>query len=129
MDSKNQDIKDLKFPPTLQKVAQPLQKFTKIFGWPGWFGLILFFVGFYALVWPDGDQYSESKEYRLNGLSLSGPMKKSLDEIDAKVAGYKSLRDKQIKESMWVFAIGAISFLIGFVDKLVDQKNKQQQTE
>ena len=117
MDIQPQDIKNLNF-------WQILEKLTKMFGWLSWFGVLMFFVGFKELVLPDTDQYSESKEYRLNGLSLSGPMKKSMDEIDAKVSGYKSLRDKEIKQSMWVIAFGAAFVLCGLVTK----SREQQQT-
>ena len=105
MDNQLQYIKNL-------KIWKSLEKADKMFGWLGWLGVLMFFVGFKALVLPNTDQYSESKEYRLNGLSLSGPMKKSMDEIDAKVSGYKSLRDKEIKQSMWAIAIGA-AFVFG----------------
>lgn len=118
MDKQLKNIKNLKF-------LQIVEKFTKIFGWGGWLGVFFFFVGFKSLVLPNTDQYSESKEYILNGLSLSGPMKKSMDEIDAKVSGYKSLRDKEIKQSMLVLAIGACSIFCGFVIK----RSEQQKTE
>lgn len=96
-----------------------------MFGWLGWFGVLICFLAFKGLVLPDTDQYSESKEYRLNGLSLSGPMKKSMDEAQAHVDGYKSLREKEIKTALWVIAFGAAFIFGGFVD----QKRKQQQTE
>ena len=105
MDNQLQYIKNL-------KIWQILEKADKMFGWLGWVGVALILLGFEGVVLPNTDQYSESKEYRLNGLSLSGPMKKSMDEIDAKVSGYKSLRDKEIKQSMWAIAIGA-TFVFG----------------
>ncbi len=112
MDSKPQDIKNL-------KIWKILEKLTKMFGWLGWFGVFWVFLGFKSLVLPNTDQYSESKEYRLSGLSISGPMKKSMDEIDAKVEGYKSLRDKEIKQSMWGFAIGAVFIFGGLLEKKI----------
>jgi hypothetical protein len=105
MDNQLQAIKNL-------KVLQILEKLTKMFGWLGWFGVFLIFLGFKGLVLPNNDQYSDSKEYLLNGLIISGPMKKSMDEIEANLEGYKSLRDKKIKDAMLVIAVGG-AFILG----------------